>query len=614
MGKKQYLNLFLTIILFLLVISTLTIKQPFSSLINPRRNYDFQNFKLNEVEYSNVTVISDGYMGSYWNDQSSGMPDIAIDPSGIIHVVWEDDTDGIWGTDHEIMYAHYKDVDGWSNATVISDGYMGSYWNDGDSYNPNIAVDDLGSIHVVWHDMTDGIWGTDQEIMYARYTEVDGWSNAMVISDGYMGIYWNSGDSYLPRIAVDELGDIHVVWEDDTDGIWGTDHEIMYARYKDVDGWSNATVVSDGYMGSYWNDGDSHSADIALDGLGNIHVVWEDDTDGIWSTDYEIMYASYKDVDGWSNATVISDGYLGDYWNEGYSHNPYIAADEFGVIHVVWWDDTDGIWGEDWEIMYASYKDVDGWSNATVISDGYMGSYWNDGDSIYSAIATGNSGSIHVVWADDTDGIWGDDWEVMYVSYTELSGWSNVTIISDGYMGYYWNDDASGGSTIATDVSGGIHVVWTDYTDGIWGTDVEVMYTNLLNIPPPGPLMLSSTAEAPDDDGIFNLTWTLSDWALNYSVYESNAGYISVINSSVTLVQDGLTNNSISLAGYVSGTYYFAIEAINDYGKTLSNCALVEIQILQAPSISFGHFFLSFMVLGILGSLLCIKRKSFVQS
>ena len=418
MSKKQYLGLVLTTIFFLLVISTLSIQQPFSSIINFRRNYDFQNIKLNEIGYSNITVISDGYMGSYWNDQSSGTADIAIDPSGIIHVVWVDDTDGIWGDDWEIMYASYKDVDGWSNATVISDGYLGIYWNDGDSYSPHIAVDDLGGIHVVWHDNTDGIWGTDQEIMYARHIGVSGWSNVTVISDGYLGNYWNNGGSYFPRIAIDELGDIHVVWSDLTAGIWGTDEEMMYARYTEVSGWSNATVISDGYMGSYWNDGDSHAADIAIDGSGDIHVVWSDMTAGIWgggTIDSEIMYTRYNDVDGWSNATVISDGYLGSYWNDNSSLIPSIAADEFGGIHVVWHDDTDGIWGDDWEIMYASYKDIDGWSNATVISDGYGGDYWNDGGSNTPSIATGTT-AVHVVWFDTTDGVWGTDAEIMHTS------------------------------------------------------------------------------------------------------------------------------------------------------------------------------------------------------
>ncbi|GAG79506.1 unnamed protein product, partial [marine sediment metagenome] len=50
---------------------------------------------------------------------------------------------------------------GWSNVTVISDGFGGVYWNDGDSYNPAIAVDSSNTVYALWHDYTDGPWGVD---------------------------------------------------------------------------------------------------------------------------------------------------------------------------------------------------------------------------------------------------------------------------------------------------------------------------------------------------------------------------------------------------------------------------------------------------------------------
>jgi len=292
MHKKHKLSLFLTIILFLFIISTLTIIHTLPPLITLRKNSEFRNLNLSEAEYSNVTVISDGYAGIYWNDGDSSVPDIAVDDSGGIHVVWHDETNGEWGTDEEIMYANYTEATGWSNVTVISDGYAGIYWNDGYSSWPSIAVDNSGGIHAVWQDSTNGEWGTDSEIMYANYTNADGWSNVSVISDGYAGIYWNDDYSSFPSIAVDNSGGIHVVWHDDTNGEWGTDFEIMYANYLKADGWSNPTVISDGYAGIYWNDGISGHPKIAVDNSGGIHVVWYDYTNGAWGTDEEIMFTS----------------------------------------------------------------------------------------------------------------------------------------------------------------------------------------------------------------------------------------------------------------------------------------------------------------------------------
>jgi len=310
------------------------------------------NVKASSSNYTNVTIISDGFGGTYWNDGYSREPSIATDNSGNIHVVWVDDTAGPWGIDWEIMYAIYSSSAGWSNATVISDGFGGTYWNDGDSFSPSIATDNNGNIHVVWGDDTAGPWGNDMEIMYVNCSSSAGWSNATVISDGFGGTYWNDGNSWWPSIATDNSGNIHVVWYDATDGPWGTDLEIMYAIYSSSAGWSNATVISDGFGGTYWNDGWSFSPSIATDNSGNIHVVWVDDTAGPWGTDGEIMYAIYSSSAGWSNATVISDGFGGTYWNDGSSYWPSIATDNSGNIHVVWDDDTAGPWGTDAEIMY----------------------------------------------------------------------------------------------------------------------------------------------------------------------------------------------------------------------------------------------------------------------
>ncbi|KKK89371.1 hypothetical protein LCGC14_2733760, partial [marine sediment metagenome] len=74
------------------------------------------NIKLSAVDYSNATVVSDGFSGIYWNDDVSWEPAIAVDSSDAVHVVWQDTTNGIWGTDLEIMYAKYTTATGWSNA------------------------------------------------------------------------------------------------------------------------------------------------------------------------------------------------------------------------------------------------------------------------------------------------------------------------------------------------------------------------------------------------------------------------------------------------------------------------------------------------------------------
>jgi hypothetical protein len=269
-------------------------------------------------------------------------------------VVWKDDTEGWWGggaiTDEEIMYCNYTAATGWSNATVISDD--SSSWNNENSQNPSIAVDNLDNLHVVWYDNTNGIWGTDAEIMYCNYTSATGWSNATVMSDDSSG--WNDGNSYNPEIAIDTGNNLHVVWKDDTEGWWGggaSDEEIMYCNYTSGTGWSNATVISDD--SSNWNNDWSSISTIVVDSMDNLHVVWHDFTDGWWGTDTEIMYCKYTSSTGWSNATIISDDSSG--WNDGNSLRPAIDIDSSDNIHFVWHDHTNGTWGIDYEIMYTGF-------------------------------------------------------------------------------------------------------------------------------------------------------------------------------------------------------------------------------------------------------------------
>ncbi|MFX1502910.1 MAG: hypothetical protein ACFFDH_18260 [Promethearchaeota archaeon] len=612
MKKKGKKNLILIVIILLPGIISLI---QFSNLVNLQineQNDKVPDLKLNNVDFTNATVISDGFNGIYWNDGGSWQPQIAVDKNGTIHAVWYDGTHGLWGIEYEIMYASYTEASGWSNVTVISDGYNNIYWNDGYSYQPKIAVDNDNKVHVVWYDNGPGIWregSVDYEIMYASYTEASGWSNVTVISDGYNGIYWNDDQSLDPDLAIDNNGTIHVVWSDYTDGSWGTDEEIMYVSYTETSGWSNVTVISDGYNGIYWNDMISRRPDIAVDSLGNIHVVWEDETIGIWTGalfDWEIMHVTYTEASGWLNVTVISDGFEDIYWNDGYSMAPQIAVDDDDNVHVVWEDETDGLWGTDQEIMYSTLQGSK-WSFPKVISDGFEGVYWNDGQSQKPSIAIDSSGNIHVVWQDDTNGGWGIDTEIMYSYYSEKTGWILPKVISDGYQGNFWNTGDSYYPAIAYG-NEEIHVIWRDTTDGVWGMDDEIMYSSISVKLAPSIFTLSTDAKSPDSDGMFDLIWTESEGTETYSVYR-HSSYISIINSSVNLLQSGLTTPLLNLTGYASGTYYFIIEAENEVGSCLSNCLSVEVQITSGGGIPFGNFYLIFSLIGVVGLIIYIRRK-----
>jgi len=111
----------------------------------------------------------------------------------------------------------------WTATEVIS-----TESTDGSDY-PSLAVDPDGNIHVAWYEDTDyGGSGADRDIFYKA--KIDGsWTTTEVISTE------STDPSYVPSLAVDPDGNIHVAWFDDTDyGGAGTDPDVFYKRLEAV--------------------------------------------------------------------------------------------------------------------------------------------------------------------------------------------------------------------------------------------------------------------------------------------------------------------------------------------------------------------------------------------
>ncbi|MFX1469182.1 MAG: SBBP repeat-containing protein [Promethearchaeota archaeon] len=150
---------------------------------------------------------------------------------------------------------------------------------------------------------------------------------------------------------------------------------------------------------------------------------------------------------------------------------------------------------------------------------------------------------------------------------------------SAGRQEWNWSMDASRqifGEGIKIDLSNNIYLSGEDTGDML-----------LLKIlPKPDTFNLSSDAEDLDPDGKFNLNWTESDDALNYSIYQYSS-YISVINDSLTLLVNQTNDLSIALSDYSNGIYYFRAVAYNKYGNSTSNCINVTVAIPPVPPSSF---------------------------
>jgi BNR repeat-like domain len=89
-----------------------------------------------------------------WTSGYSTFPDMVIDSSGSLHIVWDDSTPG----NHEIYYKMTSDGGNtWSTSKRIS-------WTPGYSAMPDIAAGPSGYLHVVWYDDTPG----NDEIYYIK--------------------------------------------------------------------------------------------------------------------------------------------------------------------------------------------------------------------------------------------------------------------------------------------------------------------------------------------------------------------------------------------------------------------------------------------------------------
>ncbi len=236
------------------------------------------------------------------NPGNSLKPEIAVDGQGNINVVWTDTTPG----NFDIFFSRSTDGVNFSaplNLSANPGGFLS---------RPQIAVDGQGNINVVWEVVPPG---TPPDIFFSRSTDGVNFSTPLNLSASL-------AFSSRPQIAVDGQGNINVVWDDFTPSPFN--FEVFFSRSTDGVNFSAPVNLS-------VNPGGAFGPQIALEGQGNINVVWQHNTLG--NTD--IFFS--RSTDGVNFSTLLNLSV-----NPGFSSEAQIAVDGQGNINVVWFDFTPG--------------------------------------------------------------------------------------------------------------------------------------------------------------------------------------------------------------------------------------------------------------------------------
>lgn len=194
-------------------------------------------------------------------------PDIAVDGSGRIYVVWQDGRRSEWDTD---IYANHSTDGGasWEADVRVNEDDGGT----ARQRNPVIAVDSEGWVHVAWQEDGDGDWdiyhasSTDHGVSYGPSQRV----NDLV-----------AGDQTDPAVAVGDEGRIYAAWSD----LREDDGDVRYAESTDGGSGFSASVQVNDRVPRGWQGNPA----LATSG-GRIHLVWEDTRNG----PLDIYYAGFQ--------------------------------------------------------------------------------------------------------------------------------------------------------------------------------------------------------------------------------------------------------------------------------------------------------------------------------
>jgi hypothetical protein len=358
---------------------------------------------------------------NYASDQCN--PAIALDGSGKLYVVWQDNRNGNWD-----IYLSIYDGTNWSTEVMVNEPEDPQTNPASDQINPAIAIDSQtpNQAYVVWQDDDDG----SQDIYIANSS--DGFTTPTVSQ--LITPNTSTSDQIEPAIAVDSANTIYVVWIDNRNSPTnGTD--IFGAASTSTVPWENVAVVSNSY--------NQTSPVIAAEEAGTIlHLLWVDDTPG----DTDIYYATSN---GLSDCPLTGSSIIDDpgtnqlepaifvTGSTGNDLRVYACWQDWRNVNTTNPDDTDLYFAELSSSLGTNIFVGDGGTNSDqgepaigVCVLGFPYLVWTDGRNTNTDIYYAGSTFVDPipVWIKDVQHLTGANWGDDYLGKLNSPGDINIKI------------------------------------------------------------------------------------------------------------------------------------------------------------------------------------------
>ncbi|MEM7128632.1 MAG: hypothetical protein AAF702_20025 [Chloroflexota bacterium] len=273
--------------------------QAYTDEVDTRTYYS----RLSNSGWLTPTQISDGF-------GAEGMPDIAIDNDGNLHVMWQTGAKA-FGSFPDIWYRRTSGgIDQWQDSERM---FLPGH----DIRNPQLAIDGSGSPHVVWYNVDDA------EVGYAKRTE-SGWTPYENVSNSDSPTI--DLTSNAPGIAVDANNRVHIAWKD---SVSGTQLDTIYYATRETQGWQRQVIMSEPERTHNMDQVSPVNVDVLASPDGDVHLLWHDlGPDGSRQI-YTSNNLGRASGQAWSSPTIITPSTPTGARPRGY-------LDETGHLHIVW--------------------------------------------------------------------------------------------------------------------------------------------------------------------------------------------------------------------------------------------------------------------------------------